>query len=587
MRRLLKYLSDYKKESILGHLFKLLEAGFELIVPLVMASIIDVGINNNDTVHIWRMGAVLVILGIVGLVCSITAQYFAAKASVGFGTKLRADLFDKINSLSYAELDSAGTASLITRMTSDVNQIQSGVNLVLRLFLRSPFIVLGAMIMAFTINVQVAWVFVVAIPLLAVVVFGVMAYSIPLYKKVQKNLDHIMLVTRENLAGVRVIRSVCRQDYEKQRFTDDNQNLMDVQIFVGKIAAILNPVTYMIVNAALICIVVIGGHKVDAGILKQGTVIALINYMNQILIELVKLANLIVSVTKSLACANRVSEIFDYDKPDIVEAKNPVTWDKSVKTGEEMISFSHVSFVYPDAGEETLTDINFKVLAGQTIGIIGGTGCGKSTLIHLMSRFYDATQGEIKLQGRDIKEYSLQSIRQGIGLVPQKALLFMGSLRDNLKWADENATEEQMYAALKTAQALDIVESKEKGLDMQIEEGASNLSGGQKQRFTIARALLGNPGILILDDSASALDYATDLRLRQALKTDLAGKTVFLVSQRAATIKEADQILVLDEGRLAGVGTHEELLKSCEVYEEICLSQLSREEVYGHGAVGR
>ena len=587
MRRLLKYLSDYKKESILGHLFKLLEAGFELIVPLVMASIIDVGINNNDTVHIWRMGAVLVILGIVGLVCSITAQYFAAKASVGFGTKLRADLFDKINSLSYAELDSAGTASLITRMTSDVNQIQSGVNLVLRLFLRSPFIVLGAMIMAFTINVQVAWVFVVAIPLLAVVVFGVMAYSIPLYKKVQKNLDHIMLVTRENLAGVRVIRSVCRQDYEKQRFTDDNQNLMDVQIFVGKIAAILNPVTYMIVNAALICIVVIGGHKVDAGILKQGTVIALINYMNQILIELVKLANLIVSVTKSLACANRVSEIFDYDKPDIVEAKNPVTWDKSVKTGEEMISFSHVSFVYPDAGEETLTDINFKVLAGQTIGIIGGTGCGKSTLIHLMSRFYDATQGEIKLQGRDIKEYSLQSIRQGIGLVPQKALLFMGSLRDNLKWADENATEEQMYAALKTAQALDIVESKEKGLDMQIEEGASNLSGGQKQRFTIARALLGNPGILILDDSASALDYATDLRLRQALKTDLAGKTVFLVSQRAAPIKEADQILVLDEGRLAGVGTHEELLKSCEVYEEICLSQLSREEVYGHGAVGR
>lgn len=585
MKRLLKYLKDYKKESILGPLFKLLEAGFELIVPLVMASIIDVGINNNDTVHIWRMGAVLVILGIVGLVCSITAQYFAAKASVGFGTKLRADLFDKINSLSYEELDNAGTASLITRMTSDVNQIQSGVNLVLRLFLRSPFIVLGAMIMAFTINVQVAWVFVVAIPLLAVVVFGVMAYSIPLYKKVQKNLDHIMLVTRENLTGVRVIRSVCRQDYEKQRFTDNNQNLMDVQIFVGKIAAVLNPVTYIIVNAALICIVVIGGHKVDAGILKQGTVIALINYMNQILIELVKLANLIVSVTKSLACANRVSEIFDYDKPDIVEAENPVTWDKSAKTGEEMVSFSHVSFSYPDAGEETLTDINFKVLAGQTIGIIGGTGCGKSTLIHLMSRFYDATQGEIKLQGRDIKEYSLQSIRQGIGLVPQKALLFMGSLRDNLKWADENATEEQMYAALKTAQALDIVESKEKGLDMQIEEGASNLSGGQKQRFTIARALLGNPGILILDDSASALDYATDLRLRQALKTDLAGKTVFLVSQRAATIKEADQILVLDEGRLAGVGTHEELLKSCEVYEEICLSQLSREEVYGHGAV--
>ena len=583
MRQLLKYLKDYKKESILGPLFKLLEASFELIVPLVMASIIDVGIKNQDTAHIWRMGGVLVLLGLIGLVCSITAQYFAAKASVGFGTALRKDLFTKINQLSYAEIDKAGTSSLITRMTSDVNQIQSGVNLVLRLFLRSPFIVVGAMIMAFTINVQAALVFVVAIPLLTIVVFGIMSYSIPLYKKVQRQLDHVLLVTRENLTGVRVIRSVCRQDYEKQRFEESNAALMTLQTFVGKISAFLNPITYIIVNAALIAIVIIGAHKVDNGIITQGKVIALTNYMGQILVELIKLANLIVSITKSLACANRVSEVFSYDKPDVVEKEDAVEWQRDGEDVKEpLLEFEDVSFAYPGAGQEALADINFTVYSGQTIGIIGGTGSGKSSLVNLISRFYDVNSGQIRLQGRDIKDYTLQSIRMGIGVVPQKAVLFRGSLRDNLKWADENATDEEMMQALATAQAKEIVEGKKEGLDLMIEQGGNNLSGGQKQRFTIARALIGTPKILILDDSASALDYATDLRLRRSLKEDTGGRTVFLVSQRAATIKDADQIIVLEDGGIAGIGTHEELLRTCEVYEEICLSQLSREEVYGH-----
>lgn len=576
MRQLLKYLKDYKKESILGPLFKLLEASFELIVPLVMASIIDTGIKNQDTAHIWRMGGILVLLGFVGLVCSITAQYFAAKASVGFGTALRKDLFAKINQLSYAEIDEAGTSSLITRMTSDVNQIQSGVNLVLRLFLRSPFIVVGAMIMAFTIDIQAAFVFVVAIPLLTVVVFGIMYYSIPLYKKVQRQLDDVLLVTRENLTGVRVIRSVCRQDYEKQRFEDSNRALMALQTFVGKVSAFLNPVTYIIVNAALIAIVVIGGHKVDNGTITQGDVIALINYMSQILVELVKLANLIVSITKSLACANRVSEVFSYDKPDIVEKEDAVTWKKEGEAKEPLLEFINVGFAYPGAGEEALTDISFTVHSGQTIGIIGGTGSGKSSLVNLISRFYDVNSGEIRLQGRNIKDYTLESIRKGIGVVPQKAVLFSGTLRDNLKWADENATDEEVMQALATAQAKEIVEGRKEGLDLIIEQGGSNLSGGQKQRFTIARALIGSPGILILDDSASALDYATDLRLRRSLKEDSGGRTVFLVSQRAATIKDADQIIVLEDGAITGIGTHEELLHTCEIYEEICLSQLSR-----------
>lgn len=576
MRQLLKYLKDYKKESIFGPLFKLLEASFELIVPLVMASIIDIGIKNQDTAHIWRMGGILVLLGFVGLVCSITAQYFAAKASVGFGTALRKDLFAKINELSYAEIDEAGTSSLITRMTSDVNQIQSGVNLVLRLFLRSPFIVVGAMIMAFTIDVQAALVFVVAIPLLAVVVFGIMYYSIPLYKKVQRQLDDVLLITRENLTGVRVIRAVCRQGYEKQRFEESNRTLMDLQAFVGRVSAFLNPMTYIIVNAALIAIVVIGGHKVDGGAITQGDVIALINYMSQILVELVKLANLIVSITKSLACANRVSEVFSYDKPDIVEKEDAVEWKKQAAEKEPLLEFINVGFTYPGAGEETLTDINFTVYAGQTIGIIGGTGSGKSSLVNLISRFYDVNKGEIRLQGRNIKDYTLESIRKGIGVVPQKAVLFSGTLRDNLKWADENAADEEMMQALSVAQAKEIIENRKEGLDLMIEQGGSNLSGGQKQRFTIARALIGSPGILILDDSASALDYATDLRLRHSLKENNGKRTVFLVSQRAATIKDADQIIVLEDGAVAGIGKHEDLLRTCKIYEEICLSQLSR-----------
>lgn len=577
MRQLLKYLKDYKKESISGPLFKLLEASFELIVPLVMASIIDTGIKNQDTGHIWRMGGILVLLGFVGLVCSITAQYFAAKASVGFGTALRKELFAKINQLSYAEIDEAGTSSLITRMTSDVNQIQSGVNLVLRLFLRSPFIVVGAMIMAFTIDIQAALVFVVAIPLLTLVVFGIMYYSIPLYKKVQRQLDDVLLVTRENLTGIRVIRSVCRQDYEKQRFEDSNRALMALQTFVGKVSAFLNPVTYIIVNAALIAIVVIGGHKVDNGAITQGDVIALINYMSQILVELVKLANLIVSITKSLACANRVSEVFSYDKPDIVEKEDAAGWKKDEAAKEPLLEFVNAGFAYPGAGEEALTDISFTVYSGQTIGIIGGTGSGKSSLVNLISRFYDVNSGEIRLQGRNIKDYTLESIRKGIGVVPQKAVLFSGTLRDNLKWADENATDEEMMQALEVAQAKEIVEGRKEGLDLLIEQGGSNLSGGQKQRFTIARALIGSPGILILDDSASALDYATDLRLRRALKADNGKRTVFLVSQRAATIKDADQIIVLEDGAIAGIGKHEELLRTCEIYEEICLSQFSHE----------
>lgn len=582
MIRLLKYLKAYKKESILGPLFKLLEATFELIVPLVMASIIDNGIVKEDTGHIWLMGGVLVLLGIIGLICSITAQYYAAKASVGFGTALRRDLFAKINDLSYAEIDRAGTASLITRMTSDVNQIQSGVNLVLRLFLRSPFIVLGAMIMAFTINVKAALIFVVAIPLLAVVVFGIMAVSLPLYKKVQKKLDDVLLITRENLTGMRVIRSVCRQDYEEKRFEESNSVLLHVQTIVGRISAFLNPVTYIIVNFALIAIVVVGAYKVDAGIITQGEVVALINYMNQILVELIKLANLIVSMTKALACATRVSEVFDYDKPDIVEKEEAEIFGKNIREDVPLVEFSHVSFAYPDAGENALEDINFQVYPGQTIGIIGGTGSGKSSLVNLISRFYDVTEGTVKLQGKDIKDFTFDSIRRKIGVVPQKAVLFKGTLRDNLSWAKENASEQEMMEALEIAQAKEIVEGKKDGLDMKIEERGSNLSGGQKQRFTIARALVGSPKILVLDDSASALDYATDLRLRRALKKDKK-RTTFIVSQRAATIKDADQIVVLDDGMMAGIGTHEELLKSCKIYEEICLSQLSREEVYKDG----
>ncbi len=578
MKKLLRYLKAYRKESIIAPLFKMLEASFELFVPLVIAGIIDVGIRKEDFGYIGKMGALLVLLGIIGLVCSLTAQYFSAKAAVGFGTALRSDLFRHINALSYEEIDKTGTSTLITRMTSDINQIQSGVNLFLRLFLRSPFIVFGAMIMAFTIDVKAALVFVVAIPLLAIVVFGIMAASIPLFKKVQKQLDKVLLITRENLTGVRVVRSVCRQEQEKEAFLDANDHLMDLQVFVGRISAFLNPVTYIIVNVALLIIVWFGGLQVDSGILTQGEVIALVNYMSQILVELIKLANLIITITKSLACANRVSEVLDLT-PGITDAcaDNNATAQET----DDAIVFRDVSFAYGESKEYSLENINFSIKKGQTIGIIGGTGSGKSTLVNLLPRFYDATVGEVLLHGVNVKNIPLETLRQKFGIVPQKAVLFKGTIRENIQFGKEDATDEEITKALKTAQALEFVQAKKDGLDSFVEQGGSNLSGGQKQRLTIARALVDNPEFLILDDSASALDFATDAALRKAIRQNTDHCTVLLVSQRASTIKDADNIIVLDDGELAGFGTHEQLLKSCEVYREICLSQLSKEEVMG------
>lgn len=578
MYKLLCYLKNYKKETIISPLFKMLEASFELFVPLVMASIIDTGIAAKDTPHILKMGGILILLALIGLVCSLTAQYYAAKASVGFGTELRKALFAHINALSYSEIDTIGTSTLITRITSDINQIQSGVNLVLRLFLRSPFIVIGAMIMAFTVNVKAALVFVVAIPLLAIVVFGIMLACIPLHRNVQKKLDEVLLITRENLTGARVIRSVCRQEHEKDTFEQTNAELVDIQTFVGKISAFLNPVTYVIVNVALIVIIYIGGIEVDNGIITQGQVIALVNYMSQILVELVKLANLIITFTKSLACANRINEIFA-KKPTVTEISHTINIEKEISSATPIIEFQNVSFSYAGAKEHALTDISFSIKCGETIGIIGGTGSGKSTLINLIPRFYDVSEGRVLFHGMDVTQYKLEALRTKIGIVPQKAVLFKGTLRDNMKWSDKNASDKTIMQAIRIAQAEDIVASKEEGLDFMIEQGGSNLSGGQKQRFTIARALVRKPEILILDDSASALDFATDARLRKAIRENTTDMTVFIVSQRATTIKDADQIIVLDDGEIAGIGTHTQLLQTCQVYKEICLSQLSNEEV--------
>lgn len=587
MKKLLRYLKAYKKESIIAPLFKMLEASFELFVPLVVAKIVDVGILKKDFGYIGKMGFLMILLGIIGLVCSLTAQYFAAKAAVGFGTALRSDLFAHINSLSYEEIDKTGTSTLITRMTSDINQIQSGVNLVLRLFLRSPFIVLGAMIMAFTIDVKAALIFVVAIPLLSIVVFGIMAASIPLYKKVQKQLDKILLITRENLNGVRVIRSVCRQEHEKENFRDANDSLMKVQIFVGRISAFLNPVTYILVNGALIALVWVGALQVDKGLITQGAVIALVNYMSQILVELIKLANLIINITKSLACANRINEVFALE-PGITDSavtlSDSFTADfpgKDSSPATPAVCFSNVSFAYGGSKESALENISFTAEKGETIGIIGGTGSGKSTLVNLLPRFYDVTEGEVLIHGKNVKDFPLDMLRKSFGIVPQRAVLFKGTIRDNIRFGKEDASNEEIQKALETAQALDFVTQKKDGLDTFIEQGGTNLSGGQKQRLTIARALVGEPEFLILDDSASALDFATDAALRKALRKNTDGCTVFLVSQRAATVKDADKILVLDDGTLVGCGTHKELLSTCEVYREICLSQLSKEEVMG------
>lgn len=577
MKKLLKYFKGYKLESILGPLFKLLEASFELFVPLVMAQIIDVGIKNQDMGYILRMGGVLVLLGVVGLTCSLTAQYFSAKAAVGIGTMLRNDLFRHINSLSYREIDTIGTSTLVTRMTSDINQVQSGINLVLRLFLRSPFIVFGAMIMAFTINFRAAMVFVVAIPLLSVVVFGVMLISMPLYKKVQKQLDQVLLTTRENLLGARVVRAFNRQKDEVRKFDQENALLVRLQVFVGKISALMNPVTYVIINGAVIVLIQTGAWQVEEGIISQGEVVALVNYMSQILVELVKLANLIITISKALACANRINGIFA-EETSILEKPGADKGGDGLSS-EAKVEFRDMDFYYAGAKEPSLSSITFSALKGQTIGIIGGTGSGKSSLVNLIPRFYDARKGAVLVDGKDVKDYTLSGLREKIGVVPQKAVLFKGSLRDNMKWGKADATDQEIYEALDTAQAREFVDSKEQGLDLMIQQGGRNLSGGQKQRLTIARALVRQPEILIMDDSASALDFATDAALRKAIKEHTADMTVFIVSQRATTIRNADQILVLDDGKLVGLGTHGDLLERCEVYREICLSQLSEEEV--------
>lgn len=582
MKRLLGYLKQYQKESIIAPLFKMLEASFELLVPLVVASMIDMGIRSQDSAHILKMGGLLVLLAVIGIACSLTAQYFAAKAAIGAGTALRNDLFAHIHQLSYAEIDTIGTATLITRMTGDINTVQNGVNMVLRLFLRSPFVVFGAMVMAFTVDIKGAMVFVCAIPLLSIVVFGILLISMPLYKKVQKQLDQVTLSTRENLLGVRVIRAFNRQDSETKRFQEENSLLVKSQVFVGKIAALLNPVTYVIINLAIVVLIWIGARQADAGILSQGKVVALVNYMSQILVELIKLANLMILISKAMASMKRVDSIFEIE-PGIKEPEQAEKQEncKNPQEGEMVpkVRFSHVTFTYEGAKEPSLTDISFTAMAGETIGIIGGTGSGKSTLVNLIPRFYDVTGGKVEIDGTDVREGQLDSIRNEIGVVPQKAVLFKGTLRENMRWGKKDAADEEIWQALQTAQARDFVEEKGSGLDLEIHQGGRNLSGGQRQRLTIARALVRRPDILIMDDSASALDFATDARLRQAIKEDTEDMTVFLVSQRAATIKNADRILVLDDGHLAGTGTHKELFLSCQVYREICLSQLSKEEV--------
>lgn len=573
MKRLMMYLKDYKKESILAPLFKLLEAFFELMVPLVMANIIDYGISNRNMGYIGKMGLLLLLLGVVGLASSITAQFFAAKAAVGFSTKLRQALFNHIEDLSFTDIDKAGTSTMITRMTSDVNQVQSGVNMTLRLFLRSPIIVFGAMIMAFTIDVKCALIFVVAIPLLSVVVFGIILSTIPLYKKVQSKLDQVLGITRENLTGVRVIRAFHQEAKESDRFRENNEALSAMQIFVGKISACMNPVTYVIVNGAIIALIYTGAVQVNIGNLSQGEVVAIINYMNQILVELVKLANLIVTMTKALACAERVASVFDIGADAAyVGAQNQKLADKVDKSAP-FLDFKHVSLTYQGAGAPTLQDMNFTVNRGDTVGIIGGTGSGKTSLVNLIPGFYPATEGEILLEGRDIRTMSDEELRGRIGVVPQKAVLFKGTIRSNLQWGKPDATEEEMWKALELAQASEVVDGKPGKLDATVAQNGKNFSGGQRQRLTIARALVRNPEILILDDSASALDYATDAKLRAAIRTLEDKTTTFIVSQRASTIRHADKIIVLDDGEIAGVGTHDELLKDCTVYQEIYYSQ--------------
>lgn len=570
MKELLKYLRHYIKESILAPLFKMLEASFELFVPLVMAAIIDTGIKNSDKPYIFKMAMVLVGLAIVGFISALTAQYFAAKASVGFGKELRGDLYRHINTLSYSEIDKIGTSTLITRLTADVNQMQTAVNLFLRLFLRSPFIVIGAVVMAFTVDPKTAIIFAVSIPLLAAVVFGIMFYSVPIYKKVQNRLDSVMRITRENLSGVRVIRAFNHEQKEIEDFDKCSEELKDMQLYGGKISAYLNPITYVIVNLSIVLIIYVGGIRVNTGRLTQGEVISLINYMSQVLVELIKLSNLIINLTKSVACGNRIYDVFKI-KPSINDGSG-------IKTnGEAAVEFDHVSATYAGSKEKSLDSLTLSIPRGSTVGIIGATGSGKTTLISLIPRFYDVSEGSLKVNGTDVRNYNVDELRKLIGVVPQKAALVSGTVRDNVKWGKPDATDEEIIEALKTAQALDFVNEKD-GLDSKILQGGKNLSGGQIQRLTIARALVRKPEILILDDSSSALDFATDAALRRAIKSDTDNMTVFIVSQRFSTIKNADMIIVLDDGRVCGIGKHDELFENCEEYRDICESQLSSKE---------
>ena len=590
MKKLLGFLKDYKKETVLAPLFKMLEASFELLIPLVVQRIVDVGIANGDTGYVVKMCLVMVLLGVIGLSCSVTAQFFSAKAAVGFATKLRHSLFSNIQKFSYAQLDNCGTSTLITRMTSDINQVQNGVNMVLRLFLRSPFIVLGAMVMAFTIDVKAALIFVVVIPVLSIVVFGIMLITIPLYKKVQAGLDKILGITRGNLTGVRVLRAFHKEEEEIAEFSEGNEKLTAMQMFVGRISAVMNPVTYIVVNGGLVALLWTGALQVNTGILTQGAVLALVNYMSQILVELVKLANLIITVNKALACGNRIATVLEME-PGMTEG----TAVAATAADVPVVEFDHVSLTYPGAGAESLQDIHFKVMRGQTIGIIGGTGSGKSSLVNMIPRFYEATEGVVKVDGIPVEEYSLQALREKIGVVPQKAVLFKGTIRDNLLMGlndvpanttlnsdapdtdtsvvDSPELEKKLRKALEISQSAEFVDAKPEGILTPISQGGKNLSGGQRQRLTIARALVRQPEILILDDSASALDYATDLKLRRAIHEMENTPAVFIVSQRASSILNADLIVVLDDGEVAGMGTHEKLLASCEVYQEIYYSQ--------------
>lgn len=568
MKKLLRYLKNYLKETIIGPFFKLLEASFELIIPLVVAQIIDIGIKDGDIGYIATRALIMIGLGLVGLASSLTAQYFAAKAATGFATELRHSLFEHIQTLSFSEIDEIGTARLINRMTSDVNAVQSCVNMVIRLFLRSPFIVFGAMIMAFTIDVKCALIFCVAIPVLAVIVFGIMLASIPLYRKVQSGLDNILKITRENLTGTRVIRAFNREDDEIESFNRGNTSLRGVQLFAGKISALMNPVTFVVINVATVILLYTGAVKVDTGILTQGQVVALVNYMSQILVELIKLANLIIQVTKAVACANRIQEVFEIkagmEFPEVSAGSRDDGY---------AVEFNNVSIAYRNAGAESLSNVDIKVKHGETIGIIGGTGSGKSTLVNMIPRFYDATKGEVLVDGVNVKDYTKEDLRNKVGIVMQKAVLFNGTIRDNMKWGKQNASDDEINEAIKSAQAEEFVSSKDGRLDYMIAQGGRNLSGGQKQRLTIARALVRKPSILILDDSASALDYATDAALRASIRKigeKGGGKlTTFIVSQRTASLRSADRIIVLEDGAVAGIGTHDELLGNCAVYREI------------------